>query len=616
MSRDLRVPVSCGVLRPTIVLPAPLCEPPAVDKLRWVLGHELTHLQRRDAWSGLLMGLGQALYFYVPCFWWLRRQVRLCQEYIADAAAVERGVPPADYAEFLLSLAHAPAVPAAATGVSGHGSDLYRRVTMLLQDPLRIEKHCPRLWSLGAAGGLLTLAVAVAGIGLRPAPAAAEQPEEKAKEARKVRVIVIADPTEKSKDADVLFKKLTVGAGENAVFQEIGPAEVKVIVKGIGQAEPKDILFKKVGPGEKGIVIKKIAKDDDSGVLYREAKPGESKIIIRRVVPMEYKIIANKVETPMRFGTDGKKVEVNIEAIRKALEKLEKVPGVDVEQIRKEILKALEDVNKATFKLHELKPMLSRYEALTRERALKAEDRAKLAKARVLRFEGEFGGSFGAAGGHERLGIEVEKPAAALADQLNLPKGHGLMVIAVKAGSPARKAGLKANDVLLELAGQTVTSEPGALLKMVEGLQPKSTVDAVVLRKGKRQTVKGIVVAAGQAKVRTRVAPNEFWLTVPDVKASKRRLDAKEKADIPGAAGGTVTVTTVRTNERFTTRYQEGNLVITVVGKGNQPSEITVQDGAVTNTYDSVDSVPARYRDKVNHMIKSATTGSFRIERR
>src|SRR5262249_10618461 len=88
MSRRLRVPASCGIWRPTIVLPLSLCRPPDHGRLPWVFAHELTHLVRRDAWSSMLFALGQVVYFYLPWFWGLRRQVRLCQEYVADAAAV------------------------------------------------------------------------------------------------------------------------------------------------------------------------------------------------------------------------------------------------------------------------------------------------------------------------------------------------------------------------------------------------------------------------------------------------------------------------------------------------------------------------------------------------
>src|SRR5262249_26221624 len=111
--------------------------------------------------------LGQAVFFYVPWFWALRRQVQLCQEFVADASAVVVAEQRADYAEFLLNLTTAPLAPACATGVSGHTSDLFRRISMLLQNPFSVERRCPRLWSLATAGGLLSLAVLVAGVGLR-----------------------------------------------------------------------------------------------------------------------------------------------------------------------------------------------------------------------------------------------------------------------------------------------------------------------------------------------------------------------------------------------------------------------------------------------------------------
>jgi len=163
VSAQIRAPLSCGLFRPTVVIPPALCQPGREGTLRWVFAHELTHLQRHDAWSCLLFGLGQAVYFYLPWFWWLRRQVRLCQEYIADAAAVQEADYPEDYAEFLLSLTSAPAVPLSATGVLGNSSDLFRRVTMLLQNSAHVERGCPRWWSLATAGVLLALAVVFRG---------------------------------------------------------------------------------------------------------------------------------------------------------------------------------------------------------------------------------------------------------------------------------------------------------------------------------------------------------------------------------------------------------------------------------------------------------------------
>jgi beta-lactamase regulating signal transducer with metallopeptidase domain len=61
VSRRVRVPFSCGLLRPAVVLPAALAEGAPEPVLRWVLAHEGTHLARRDACAGLLFGLGQGM---------------------------------------------------------------------------------------------------------------------------------------------------------------------------------------------------------------------------------------------------------------------------------------------------------------------------------------------------------------------------------------------------------------------------------------------------------------------------------------------------------------------------------------------------------------------------
>ena len=169
------------------------------DQVRWLDRLEIEHDNLRtaldwcqaeegDAWTCLLFGLGQTLYFCLPWFWWLRRQVRLCQEYVADAAAAEQAANPEDYAQFLVSLTRAPAVPLGALGVLGNSSDLFRRVTMLLQSPIRVEKRCPRWWSLATATGLLGLALLVSGIGLRADAARAQ--------ADTARVTAVADDTE------------------------------------------------------------------------------------------------------------------------------------------------------------------------------------------------------------------------------------------------------------------------------------------------------------------------------------------------------------------------------------------------------------------------------------
>lgn len=57
------------------------------------------------------------------------------------------------------------------------------------------------------------------------------------------------------------------------------------------------------------------------------------------------------------------------------------------------------------------------------------------------------------------FGVAVENIPGPIARQLKLHKDQGLMVVSVLAGSPAEKAGLRAEDLLIEANGQPLTSQ-------------------------------------------------------------------------------------------------------------------------------------------------------------
>lgn len=145
--------------RPVIVLPANLCEDE--QAVRWALAHEWAHLEHRDFRAWLVASLARVVFFYQPLVWWLRGQLRLCQDYRADAQASREASQPEDYAEFLTLQAAAGLLPPAIVGLrmGFHKSELYRRVVMLVQNrPL--ESRPPRLWSV------LVTSVAIVLIGL------------------------------------------------------------------------------------------------------------------------------------------------------------------------------------------------------------------------------------------------------------------------------------------------------------------------------------------------------------------------------------------------------------------------------------------------------------------
>lgn len=543
VTNQVQVPFSCGLWRPTVVLPRNFCRSVARDALRWVFAHELTHLRRRDALSSLLFGLGQVLYFYVPWFWWLRNQVRLSQEYIADAAVLDEGADPEDYAELLLSLTRSPAVPMGATGVLGNSSDLFRRVTMLLQSPKGVEKCCPRSWSLLAAAGLLALGVVVSGISLR-AQAAALSDEEQQKVEKRVTVIVNDDDDTKDKKKDK--EKEAVKKAQTFTFV--------------------------------------INEDEDQ----KEKKEVGKKIQERRIEVIQGMPDVEEILKKLPKDLDPEKVK----AIR---DKLEKAQG--------EVRRALEEAKAA-----EGKAASAQTRAL---QALRAAQGAGGTAPRVTTVTG--------VPSEGRLGISVEKPNELLIEQLDLPKDQGLIVREVRKDSAASKVGIKPNDILLEVDGKAVSSEVSSFLKDLNEIKSDSSVNVTVLRKGRKETLRGLKLP--EAKRRTATIINQegqpglaskLWTAQP-----LQGLAGQGQAFAFAGNRGVMT-TTVRHDDHFTTRYQEGTLVITITGDVDdgkaKVNEVVVNDGGKSEKYSSVNKVPEQYRDKVKTLIEGNEKGSLKIE--
>jgi beta-lactamase regulating signal transducer with metallopeptidase domain len=153
--------------RAVIVLPENLCDDE--QAVRWALAHEWTHIEHRDFRAWFVAGLVRVLFFYQPLVWWLRRQLRLCQDYVADALASRQAAQPEDYAEFLTVRAAAGLLHPAMVGL-GMGfskSELYRRVVMLVQNrPL--ESRPPRLWTVSVTCAALLLVATVAALTISP----------------------------------------------------------------------------------------------------------------------------------------------------------------------------------------------------------------------------------------------------------------------------------------------------------------------------------------------------------------------------------------------------------------------------------------------------------------
>jgi S1-C subfamily serine protease len=85
------------------------------------------------------------------------------------------------------------------------------------------------------------------------------------------------------------------------------------------------------------------------------------------------------------------------------------------------------------------------------------------------------------------------------AAQLQLPTNSGAVVTGVEKGSPADKAGIQANDIILKIDGQDVRGE-GGVPNILLRKKPGDAMSVILMRDGKQQTVTVTVTQAQQGQ--------------------------------------------------------------------------------------------------------------------
>jgi hypothetical protein len=147
------MPVTWGVWRPTILLPAE-CDAWPAARRRAVLLHELAHVRRRDALTQWLGLAACAAYWFNPLAWYAAARLRAEREQACDDLVLEAGERPSDYAAQLLNVAYAlrraPTLASAAMAMA-RPSGLERRLLAILD--ARRRRRGPARWL--AAAGLL-----------------------------------------------------------------------------------------------------------------------------------------------------------------------------------------------------------------------------------------------------------------------------------------------------------------------------------------------------------------------------------------------------------------------------------------------------------------------------
>jgi beta-lactamase regulating signal transducer with metallopeptidase domain len=102
-SEDAKMPFACGLMTPTIVLPAE-SDNWSLERRHAVLLHELAHVRRHDLVGHTLGRLACAIYWFHPLVWTAAKQLRSESERACDDLALACGARATDYAEHLLDI--------------------------------------------------------------------------------------------------------------------------------------------------------------------------------------------------------------------------------------------------------------------------------------------------------------------------------------------------------------------------------------------------------------------------------------------------------------------------------------------------------------------------------
>jgi len=159
ISDNVPSPAVCGLLRPTVLIPASLVEKLSPEGLSATLIHELAHIKRGDLWVNSLQTFLQVVYFYNPFVWFANAIIRkVCEEAVDETVLVTLGGQAEDYSNTLINIGEMVFWKAdlglRLIGVAESKKALQWRIRHMLNRPI------PKSSKLGALGIIVIFTIA------------------------------------------------------------------------------------------------------------------------------------------------------------------------------------------------------------------------------------------------------------------------------------------------------------------------------------------------------------------------------------------------------------------------------------------------------------------------
>jgi hypothetical protein len=216
-------------------------------------------------------------------------------------------------------------------------------------------------------------------------------------------------------------------------------------------------------------------------------------------------IVLANAESPAPNFVGGKDEKAEKKADEKKEDK-KAVGGIDIEEIIRKLPPSMpkEQVERFRKSLEENQKRIE-------EAQKQAAERAQQQQQRPQKFP-RFGGRFGDTATQNRLGVRFQAPDDTLIAQLGLADGNGIVLVEVPESSVAAKVGFMASDILLKLNGKDVSNTLIEFTSALDAIKVDVPFDAVVLRKGKEETIKGIKLPEAPAEPRPNAFPRRFQI--------------------------------------------------------------------------------------------------------
>jgi serine protease Do len=161
------------------------------------------------------------------------------------------------------------------------------------------------------------------------------------------------------------------------------------------------------------------------------------------------------------------------------------------------------------------------------------------------------------------MGVHIQDVTPALAKQFKVPEASGAVVTEVQPRSPAERAGLKIEDVIIEVNGRPVRDSRNLRLQ-VSQLPPETRVPVKILRNGREQTVQVVLRELPQdlASAGSQPGQPESSVTLEGVTVGDLDANARRQLGLPANLNGALVVQVDENSAAYRDGLREGDVIL------------------------------------------------------